>query len=92
MIYDNCYDWYFWQGVKDATGPVIDEDVDNPPEFHMDNETTQACKEAWQWGFAFGRGLTEKEYLDLITPSEIEKEKREPYFEQSNYPQPVGNC
>lgn len=93
MQYFGAADYYFWQGVKDATGPVVDNDVNNPPKFHQDNQVTQSCIEAWQWGFSLGRNLTEKEYLELTTEPDLrdnmKTETEEPVLEETNI---VGNC
>lgn len=97
MMYLGAADYYFWQGVKSGQDCSIYMNPDDMvPSFHMDNETTRACCEAFKWGFCLGQVLTIEEYQDLIKEPENAKEILQPADKSDEfdykYEQPLGNC
>lgn len=100
MVYDSCYDYYFWQGVEIGLNNRLTYDNENEglvlPEFWIDNPTNLACQDAFAWGYYLGLELTFDEYLELTIEAEKPKEILESAEEKDEfeykYEQPMGNC
>lgn len=66
MEYNGAEDWWYWGGVYygyNGEGLISVEFV--APTFVFDNPVSEACLEAFYWGFYLGLELTEDEYIDL---------------------------
>jgi hypothetical protein len=88
MEYIGAADYHFWHGVYmgyNSEGLVSIDFL--TPTFHMDNQVTRDCVEAFKWGYCFGLELTENEYIELTTyntPDKVKKEEKLVKIEQND--------